>query len=76
MEQLGNIKLYNADCMDIMPSFADKQFDLAIIDPPYGIGQPKQQNLKGYNGRKSLEERLQMPMIWYNQSTTDGLFKY
>ena len=37
MDKLGNITLYNADCMDIMKSFADKQFDLALVDPPYGI---------------------------------------
>ena len=35
---LGNIKLYNADCMEVMKTFKDKQFGLAIIDPPYGIG--------------------------------------
>ena len=34
-EQLGNIKLYNADCMEVMKTFKDKQFDLAIVDPPY-----------------------------------------
>ena len=38
MEKFGNITLYNADCMEIMKGFADKQFDLAIVDPPYGIG--------------------------------------
>ena len=38
MEKLGKITLYNADCMEIMKSFTDKQFDLAIVDPPYGIG--------------------------------------
>ena len=38
MEKLGNITLYNADCMEIMKGFADKQFDLAIVDPPYGLG--------------------------------------
>lgn len=37
MEKLGNITLYNADCMDIMKGFADKQFDICIVDPPYGI---------------------------------------
>ena len=37
MEQFENIKLYNADCMDVMRTFKDKQFDLAIIDPPYGL---------------------------------------
>ncbi len=36
-EQLGNIKLYNADCMEVMKTFKDKEFDLAIVDPPYGI---------------------------------------
>ena len=38
---LGNIKLYNADCMEVMKTFKDKQFSLAIIDPPYGIGMDK-----------------------------------
>ena len=29
---------YNMDCMDGMKEFPDKYFDLAIVDPPYGIG--------------------------------------
>ena len=37
-EKIGCITLYNADCMEVMKTFKDKQFDLAIIDPPYGIG--------------------------------------
>ena len=28
---------YNMDCMDGMKEFPDKFFDLAIVDPPYGI---------------------------------------
>ena len=28
---------YNMDCMDGMKQFPDKYFDLAIVDPPYGI---------------------------------------
>lgn len=31
-------KLYNMDCMDLMAQFPDKYFELAIVDPPYGIG--------------------------------------
>ncbi len=27
-----------ADCMDIMKDIPDKYFELAIVDPPYGIG--------------------------------------
>lgn len=28
----------NEDCMEMMKRFPDKYFDLAIVDPPYGIG--------------------------------------
>ena len=41
---LGNIKLYNADCVEVMKTFKDKQFNLAIIDPPYGIGEDGSKN--------------------------------
>ena len=32
---------YNMDCMEGMKQFPDKYFDLAIPDPPYGIGAEK-----------------------------------
>jgi site-specific DNA-methyltransferase (adenine-specific) len=37
---LNRIKmdLRNCDCMDLMQEFPDKHFQLAIVDPPYGIG--------------------------------------
>lgn len=31
-------KILHADCMDIMKDMPDKCIDLAIVDPPYGIG--------------------------------------
>ena len=37
-DKIGRITLYNADCMEVMKTFKDKQFDLAIVDPPYGLG--------------------------------------
>ena len=30
-------KLYLMDCMDGMRQFPDKYFELAIVDPPYGL---------------------------------------
>lgn len=30
-------KLYLLDCMEGMKTFPDKYFDLAVVDPPYGI---------------------------------------
>lgn len=50
--------VYLMDCIAGMKHYPDKFFDLAIVDPPYGIGQPKQGNLKGYNGRPDLETRM------------------
>ena len=35
----GTLDLRRADCMDMMAEFPDGYFDLAIVDPPYGIGQ-------------------------------------
>lgn len=36
--ELGNITLYNGDCMDYFRECEDNAFELAIVDPPYGIG--------------------------------------
>lgn len=30
---------YNMDCMEYMRTLQDKAFDLAVVDPPYGIGE-------------------------------------
>lgn len=35
---VSSFDLRNCDCMDLMRGFPDKHFDLAIVDPPYGIG--------------------------------------
>lgn len=32
------IELHNIDCMEYMRDLPDNAFDLAIVDPPYGIG--------------------------------------
>ena len=33
------IELLHCDCMEYMATVPDKYFDLAIVDPPYGIGE-------------------------------------
>ena len=38
------IELLNIDCMEYMKTLPDKAFDLAIVDPPYGIGDAKLTN--------------------------------
>jgi len=34
----GTLDIRCCDCMELMREFPDKHFDLAIVDPPYGIG--------------------------------------
>ena len=47
----SKLNLYNMDCMQFMADCKDSQFDLAIVDPPYGIGADKNQNdLSGKKG--------------------------
>lgn len=35
---LGELELRRADCMEMMRETPDNAYDLAIVDPPYGIG--------------------------------------
>lgn len=39
--------LYNVDCMELMKTLPDRHFDLAIVDPPYGIGKDWKKRNKG-----------------------------
>lgn len=57
-------RLYNMDCMDGMSRFPDGYFELAIVDPPYGINAPnmtmgtnKSRNSNGYPA-ESVAQRL------------------
>lgn len=34
-----SVELLNMDCMDYMKELPDNDFELAIVDPPYGIGE-------------------------------------
>lgn len=37
-------EVFNIDCMKGMKQYPDKYFDLAIVDPPYGIGEDGSKN--------------------------------
>ena len=34
----GSVTLINADCMEILAALPENAFELAVVDPPYGIG--------------------------------------
>ncbi len=35
---IGSLSFFNSDNVELMKNFAYKEFDLAIVDPPYGLG--------------------------------------
>lgn len=63
------INLYNKDCMDAMKDMADNQYDLAIVDPPYGIDVTKM----NMGSRKRAKEDKKKS--WDNSVPNDKYFK-
>ena len=53
MNKIGQAELHNIDCMAYMATLPDKAFDLAIVDPPYGIGASEMQMGTGKNKKYS-----------------------
>lgn len=51
-------KLYNMDCMQGMAEFPDGFFDLAIVDPPYGIGIDGQKKRVCGNPKHNRKEHI------------------
>lgn len=47
------INIYNQDCLEAMNEMSDNQFDLAIVDPPYGIDADKKNSVKKLQSKKS-----------------------
>ncbi len=50
MEWTNNIQITNEDNMALMARYPDDHFDLAIVDPPYGIG-------AGVDNRQAIETK-------------------
>ena len=44
------IRLFNGDCMKAFAGMEDNQYDIAIVDPPFGIGNFTQTTGKHHNG--------------------------
>jgi len=62
---------YNADNMEIMKQYPDKHFDLAIVDPPYGIGAS---DVKFINGTSKTDKPYYKLNCWDKQRPTEQYF--
>lgn len=55
------ISFHNVDCMDFMREAPDKYYELAITDPPYGIGEDGGSN---HSRSKLAKSKLYKPKNW------------
>jgi site-specific DNA-methyltransferase (adenine-specific) len=59
------IEILNIDCMEYMKSVPDKYFDLAIVDPPYGIG----------DFRSTRSKKIHSKINWNDNIPDEKYFK-
>lgn len=52
---------YNMDCMDGLKLLPDKSIDLAIVDPPYGIG------VRNNMGRRAGQDKGNIPKAYWDK---------
>ena len=57
---------YNMDCMQGMKEYPDKYFDLAIVDPPYGI------SINNNMGRRKGDKKSDYPKAYWDKEPVGG----
>jgi len=63
------INLHNGDCMDALAKMQDNEFDLAIVDPPYGLGDKTTKGGCSRNSQVKFKEHE-----WDNDIPNDEYF--
>ena len=73
--QSGKITLIHGDCMEYMTQIKGKAFDLAVVDPPYGIDVANMNMGAGSGARCSkIENRRWKPKDWDSSIPSDLYF--
>jgi site-specific DNA-methyltransferase (adenine-specific) len=68
MEITDKIRIYNEDCLEAIKNMPDNSFDLAIVDPPYGI------NVNMNMGVRKGEKRKHQSKDWDKESPNEDYF--
>lgn len=68
-------KTYNIDCLEYMRSLDDKAFDLAIVDPPYGLSPKSTQGSGKLKGRCLNRGNIQQWDVAPSEEYFDQLFR-
>lgn len=64
---MGNIA-YNVDCMEYMRTLPDKAFDLAVVDPPYGI------SINNNMGRRKGDKPSNYKRVTWDDEIPDKIY--
>lgn len=72
MLERSKIELTNEDNMELMARYPDNYFDLAIVDPPYGINESK---FKDRTRKRHKKITLHKDKEWDNQRPKKEYFK-
>lgn len=86
MQITDKIQITNEDNMDLMARYPDNYFDLAIVDPPYGINAPKMgatpaqrkngaNRLNGIGGKLKNRKLNTSNVNWDNEIPKEEYFK-
>lgn len=67
-------KAYLMDCMEYMATVPDKYFDLAVVDPPYGIGMDGDFSCFSKNDKGFLGIRNHKQKQWDNERPNSEYF--
>lgn len=57
---MDKTQVFNRDCLEAMKKFPDKYFELAIVDPPYGM----QRKMDGTSGGGRIMRRFKIDVSW------------
>lgn len=65
---------YNMDCMEYMRTLPDNAFDLAVVDPPYGIGASDYKRGGTQHGKSLAVCKVYDAKQWDNDAPSDEYF--
>jgi site-specific DNA-methyltransferase (adenine-specific) len=71
MNVTDKIELYNCDNMELMSRYPDNYFDLAICDPPYGIGED---GAKNHSRAKATRPKMYTAKNWDSSAPNKEYF--
>src|SRR5688572_29604212 len=71
---MDKTRVFNQDCMQGMKDFPDKYFELAIVDPPYGIGAANYKRGNTKHGNAAAHSKNYGLRDWDNSTPDQSYF--